>query len=328
MDRSTRGTLEVVGIATAAAAAIGGIVVALSRAQSAQNSDGESPNAVASVSSVTSNGGDRGSDAMAPAMGSLAEVYPEILDSIRNLLTNAGEAARPAVDRAATSFPSATDVRATGASAISKLQHAALDTIVPAMSEVFQSARGRLELDHEPAEPAKSAEPAVGDIDNDGKLELIASNSKLYVWDLNNSSDLADWPVFKKNASRTSANQEPGLIVTPDCATYMAQIGSSTPVVAYLNLTNSGLGSFDWQASITPATGITMLPTSGTIISENTVQVRINPAGLSVGMHEFVVTIEGSTDGRVVSGSPVQVVVQVLVVNNLYKTFVPMIPNN
>ncbi|HBY47276.1 MAG TPA: hypothetical protein DEG70_13665 [Chloroflexi bacterium] len=162
MDRSTRGTLEVVGIATAAAAAIGGIVVALSRAQSAQNSDGESPNAVASVSSVTSNGGDRGSDAMATAMGSLAEVYPEILDSIRNLLTNAGEAARPAVDRAATSFPSATDVRATGASAISKLQHAALDTIVPAMSEVFQSARGRLELDHEPAEPAKSAEPAVG----------------------------------------------------------------------------------------------------------------------------------------------------------------------
>lgn len=170
--------------------------------------------------------------------------------------------------------------------------------------------------------------PAVGDIDNDGKLELIASNSKLYVWDLNNSSDLADWPVFKKNASRTSANQEPGLIVTPDCATYMAQIGSSTPVVAYLNLSNSGPGSFDWQASITPATGITMLPTAGTVISENTVQVRINPAGLSAGMHEFVVTIEGSTDGRVVSGSPVQVVVQVLVVNNLYKTFVPMIPNN
>jgi hypothetical protein len=48
--------------------------------------------------------------------------------------------------------------------------------------------------------------PAVGDIDGDGKLELIASNSKLFAWDLPNSTNtLADWPMFRRNAARIGA---------------------------------------------------------------------------------------------------------------------------
>ncbi len=48
--------------------------------------------------------------------------------------------------------------------------------------------------------------PAVGDIDGDGKLELVASNSKLFVWDLPGSTNtLADWPMFRRNAVRTGA---------------------------------------------------------------------------------------------------------------------------
>lgn len=48
--------------------------------------------------------------------------------------------------------------------------------------------------------------PAVGDIDGDGKLELIASNSKLFAWDLPDSTNtLADWPMFRRNAARVGA---------------------------------------------------------------------------------------------------------------------------
>lgn len=48
--------------------------------------------------------------------------------------------------------------------------------------------------------------PAVGDIDGDGKLELVASNSKLFAWDLPNSTNtLADWPMFRRNAVRIGA---------------------------------------------------------------------------------------------------------------------------
>lgn len=48
--------------------------------------------------------------------------------------------------------------------------------------------------------------PAVGDIDGDGKLELIASNSKLFAWDLPDSTNTrADWPMFRRNAARVGA---------------------------------------------------------------------------------------------------------------------------
>lgn len=46
--------------------------------------------------------------------------------------------------------------------------------------------------------------PAVGDIDDDGKLELVANNSKLFVWNLPNGALTADWPMFKFNETRTS----------------------------------------------------------------------------------------------------------------------------
>ena len=52
--------------------------------------------------------------------------------------------------------------------------------------------------------------PAVGDIDGDGKLELVAANSRLTVWDLPQSTNTkADWPMFRRNAARTGAVGQP-----------------------------------------------------------------------------------------------------------------------
>jgi hypothetical protein len=55
--------------------------------------------------------------------------------------------------------------------------------------------------------------PAVGDIDGDGKLELVAANSRLTVWDLPQSTNTrADWPMFRRNATRTGAVGQPAAL--------------------------------------------------------------------------------------------------------------------
>lgn len=58
-----------------------------------------------------------------------------------------------------------------------------------------------------------SALPAIADVDNDGKLELVAgggtsggTNAAVYVWDLNDSTTAAgalDWPMLKHDAARS-----------------------------------------------------------------------------------------------------------------------------
>lgn len=166
--------------------------------------------------------------------------------------------------------------------------------------------------------------PAVGDIDNDGKLELIASNSHLYVWDLDNSTNLSDWPMFKKNPARTATQAEPGLAVTPDSLAIMVPSGSSTPIKTSLRIVNTGPSSFDWQAYPVPANGISLLPTSGTVTDEKIVEVTINPSGLSTGVHEFTVHVEASVSNKVVAGSPVDVTLQVVVANNIHKVYLPI----
>ncbi len=52
--------------------------------------------------------------------------------------------------------------------------------------------------------------PAVGDIDGDGKLELVAANSRVAAWDLPQSTNTrAEWPMFRRNAARTGTGAAP-----------------------------------------------------------------------------------------------------------------------
>ncbi|MCA9873476.1 MAG: hypothetical protein KC441_07470, partial [Anaerolineales bacterium] len=167
--------------------------------------------------------------------------------------------------------------------------------------------------------------PAVGDIDNDGKLELVASNSSLYVWDLNQSTNRADWPMFKKNPARTATEEEPSMMVSPGSFAVMVPSGSSNTIKVNLRVANTGPGSFDWQANATPSNGVSMLPTSGTVSDEKTVQVSINPSGLGVGVHDYVIHFEGSVSNKIVAGSPINVTIRVVVANHVHKSFLPMI---
>ena len=65
--------------------------------------------------------------------------------------------------------------------------------------------------------------PAVGDIDGDGKLELVAANSRLTVWDLPQSTNTkADWPMFRRNAAHAATVGQPSPIVRePDVRAFV-----------------------------------------------------------------------------------------------------------
>ena len=161
MERSTRGTAEVVGIAAAAAAAIGGLVVALSRAQ-ADDSPRMPQVDTAPIARVASVGIERGRDTTRPAIESLADAYPDIRESAKHLLARLGESARPAADRAATSLPSADEVRATGASVMERLQETVQETVLPAAGEALHTLRERVEEGRERAQPPTGILAATG----------------------------------------------------------------------------------------------------------------------------------------------------------------------
>lgn len=153
MERSTLASAEVVGIATAAAAAIGGIVVALSRAQSQQETSRLPQIDTAPLSRFASVGLERGRDTTKSTLETLADAYPDIRDTARHLIERFGESARPAADKAASSLPTADDMRSTGASVLDRLQGTVQETVLPAATDALHQIRERVEEGRERAQP-------------------------------------------------------------------------------------------------------------------------------------------------------------------------------
>ena len=162
MERSTRGTAEVVGIAAAAAAALGGIIVALSRAQGDDETARIPSLDTAPISRAASSGIERGRDTTRSAIETLADAYPEIRENARQLLSRLGESAKPAADRAVTSLPSADTVRATGVSVLDRLQETVHETVIPVAGDALHAIRERVEEGRERAEPPAGIFAATG----------------------------------------------------------------------------------------------------------------------------------------------------------------------
>ncbi|MFQ5399194.1 MAG: FG-GAP repeat domain-containing protein [Anaerolineae bacterium] len=166
--------------------------------------------------------------------------------------------------------------------------------------------------------------PAVGDIDGDGKLELVASNSKLFVWDWNSSSDQADWPMFKRNAARTSYSARPTLAVAPGQITSMHLVTDSSDVQVNLTVKNIGPGVFDWYAA--PPNGISLAPVLGTVSEQTTTTVIISRSALSLGINYLgTIQVSASNPSQVVAASPVSVPVTVHLVDKIYYSFLPIV---
>jgi hypothetical protein len=128
--------------------------------------------------------------------------------------------------------------------------------------------------------------PAVGDLNGNGKLELIAVNSKIFVWELPDSGDEADWPLYKRNATRTSNVPLPArLEVAPGHLLIMHQPGQGNTAQATLLVRNTGGQPLHWSMS-TPA-GVTVAPASGSVPAggSQSVTVSVNASTYPNGTH-------------------------------------------
>jgi hypothetical protein len=166
--------------------------------------------------------------------------------------------------------------------------------------------------------------PAVGDLDGDGHLELVAQNSELFVWRLPGSSTRADWPMLKRNPARTSA-VVPDVTIAPDRMRVVHESGKKRSYTQSLYLT-SFAGTFDWTLSTTAGESITFPKESGRVSGSRMIYVvlEIN-RDLTPGTHRIGrINLTLSRNGTV--HEFVRIPVSVTVFDNLNQSFLPALP--
>lgn len=162
--------------------------------------------------------------------------------------------------------------------------------------------------------------PAVGDVDGDGILELVASNSRLFVWDLPNGAREADWPMHRQNAARTGLAAQPRLIVTPGSITQMTTAGRSMQIA--LSLLNSGDGTISW--SLQAPERVSLSQTSGSFDSTQTILLTIHSDGLGTGVHSLGnLTISANINGRSIAAIPNTIPLKLIIVDQIHQTYLP-----
>lgn len=129
--------------------------------------------------------------------------------------------------------------------------------------------------------------PAIGDIDNDGKLELIATNSTARVWDLDNSTNEADWPMFRRDALHHARIPRKAFVAAaPDQLIIHHGEEETGPVEGAIVVSNPMGGPFNWTATSTGE--ISISPASGSLYVGEfaSVLVTVTASELDDGIHE------------------------------------------
>lgn len=166
--------------------------------------------------------------------------------------------------------------------------------------------------------------PAIGDMDGDGQLELVAQNSELIVWNLPKSSNLADWPMFKHDPARSGSYGDPNLFVSPEEILIVAEAGKKDSIRQQVQVFSNQSGA-RWQASTDNPANILFPQASGILAGQETIPVDILlSANMPVGEHTL-----GSIKLEVLRGDNVQneelVLVKLRIVRDLQQSFFPIV---
>jgi hypothetical protein len=142
--------------------------------------------------------------------------------------------------------------------------------------------------------------PALGDIDNDGKLELVATNDVARVWDLDNATNGADWPMFKHDAQHHGRIARKTYVdAAPEQLRLFRGEGDPDTVEGAIRIQNLRGGAFTWNA--TAPSNFSISPTSGALArgEATTVHVTVTASGLDEGLHALgEVQFEGRMIGE------------------------------
>ena len=163
--------------------------------------------------------------------------------------------------------------------------------------------------------------PAVGDLTGDGKLELVAFNSQLHVWNFSTTvGAVADWPMFKRDASRISAIRSAHLTATPNAFVILHQQGESGNAQSFLTLRNSGELPLDWSLNMSGAPGVAASAMSGTLLARQTtnVTITIQNSNRPEGRYDLGQIILNSS-----SGNPIEIPVS-LIVGDITHIYLPV----
>ena len=167
--------------------------------------------------------------------------------------------------------------------------------------------------------------PAVGDIDNDGRLELVATNSTARAWDLNNSNNKADWPMFRGDALHQARVSRNAFVAgSPNPLTIYRDIDDSGPIEGPLSIYPPQGGAISWNAATSG--NLSLATTSGTALPAHPshVLVNVHDSGFGNGIHsvgeiDLVATAIGEDTGPVYATVPVSVYL-----GDFYYTYLPL----
>ena len=156
MERtSTLSTAEIVGVASASAAALGGVIVALGRSQAAATRERIEAERAMTVPRLSREGVERGRELARSAAATLAANYPEIRESAAELLHRATDTARPRASQVSSGAAQKADqVRSTGATVLERIQEEVLPAASTALSGLVERA----------AEARERSAPVAGDM--------------------------------------------------------------------------------------------------------------------------------------------------------------------
>ena len=172
MERtSALSTAEIVGVAAASAAALGGVIVALGRSQAAATRERIEAAQAASSPRLPRDNVERGRELARSAAASLAATYPDLKISAAELLQRATATARPRASQVGSGAAlTAEQVRTTGATVLERIQEDVLPAASTAISGLVERASEARERSTPVADDMKTVAAAKA-----GDMKLVAA---------------------------------------------------------------------------------------------------------------------------------------------------------